>query len=526
MAEILRHLAHKRDVPGLTTLAITACPEFDDQGLCSFLCPGAVATEGNPGPDQRDPGSPGTRITHLTLAGCGKLGPDSLLLIAGACPNLLSLDCKDVNGLFALDSKDHPPTVASAGDMRDAASGTSGRRPLAEFAQRCTNLTTLSLSIRSTNLPHDFFAGFRNHPSLRQLTISSTAGFHSRHLRSFNRIQFLTLSGCQSFGPEVSFDDIRDLRYFRYLGNGLTVGSLCNLFASAPLLRKVSLDTAPDQTVCRRPYAPPSRNLREREPSELVPHMDRNVYDHSVPNWVLPYILSRSPPTMESLAMLGRIATEADYGDGFPGGYQPRIKSLYNLAKPYGSYVVRQAMGQFVSPRLWQHALVCCRVVLLCIYANMLNLVRRQVSVGRGRSPTENRKPNLQGEPAECAAPGGSIRPANPFHNPEVGAATSEARGTNAHSDSRMLIAPNSPASGCVSQESGSTAQEVQRDASHNSVTLDLAGLMRLSETTTLISNAGAKGGTRSPQSASRLSSAQRSWLEAVTGGRLVSLDV
>jgi hypothetical protein len=195
------------------------------------------------------------------------------------------------------------------GGHDQAISRDSAFNALAAFAQCCRAVQRLTISLGDVELSPSAFDSFRDHPSLRRLSLTSSRHISRRHLASFNTLQRLSIFGCPALGADLPFASLPDLREFTYLGHGLSVRSLGQLFMHCKHIQRVSIDVAEQyrrssRDTDREPQIS-APSTQAALPEALVPFSSVNLLSPQLPSWALAYILSWAPSTLEDVSLKG-----------------------------------------------------------------------------------------------------------------------------------------------------------------------------------------------------------------------------
>jgi hypothetical protein len=262
-------------LPGLSTLHIRSSVDLTWQALAAYLRP-IEPDQGTQGSAQE--GHCGLDLRSLALANCPHLNAELLDILSICCPHLSTVSLKKVDSLFS-----------------------------GEAFPLFPNLTSLSLSIDLPSLPINYFQVYQTVTNLQQLSVSSSKSINSSHLSHFSSIRKLVISGCSSITTSLPFSDLPNLREVSYLGQGLDVASVWTLWQNATI-RKLTLDAASlNKPVGRRPSTSYPSAGTKFIPVALQPFANSNLLSASLPSWVLAYLISLSPPSLEAISILGTV---------------------------------------------------------------------------------------------------------------------------------------------------------------------------------------------------------------------------
>lgn len=260
----------------MTTLSICGSSELTWQAVLAYLSGKTLLSEGCSSDQEPVEASPGHDLQSLILASCPHVEFTLLEALPRYCPRLFNLSLKKLDKLFQGSAFPLLPKLAS-----------------------------LALACDSVELPLDYFQAYRDHERLQHLSISSSKHIKSHHLSHFSSITKLVISGCPAISSSLPFHCLSKVREISYLGQGLDVASICNLWQSG-LVRKVTLDSA--QIPLRKPtQAAASRSSPTALPIVLRPFATSSLLAPTLPSWVVAYLISMAPRSLEAISILGTV---------------------------------------------------------------------------------------------------------------------------------------------------------------------------------------------------------------------------
>jgi hypothetical protein len=354
-----------KNLPGLQTLSIISSPDLSDEGLVSYLSlsssfEDAHLSEGIPQMET----DLGSSLTSLTLVNCPLLTSVSLEALADNCRNIQQLTLKNVDGLF------EDLSTSSSGDVNPTSStdrleGTQETLPTSSsigsssgsdifhnlIKSNSHSLHSFTFSSNLASIPPDFFEIFHTPSSsdsnftsttikLQNLTFTRVKSLHPHHLSCFPSITSLSITGCPLIADDLPFNNLPNLRELSYLGKGLSVNCIWNLFR-LKMIREITIDAAGlayETCICEeekektgqytqvRDHNADSLARTENKHSKQEMHSElfadlpipiqafkkRNILSSDIPSWVLPYLLSHAPESLEAFSLLGTIVPTCD----------------------------------------------------------------------------------------------------------------------------------------------------------------------------------------------------------------------